>query len=338
MNALNLEVRHLVVRLPNWLGDTVMALPSLRALRAGLEGRQITLVGPWAPLLADQGLADGCVAYPRWWRKRLAATRELRRLRAETVLLLPNSIESALAAWLWGARWIIGYATDGRGALLSHSVPPPVPRRHQVDEYLGLLAPFGIDSADPTPRWILTPDDRERLVDALLGSSVPPAGRRVGIHLGAAFGPSKLWLPERLAALARQLTRRNLVPVLLGAPSDSSIADLIVREAGGDLPSLVGKDAPELLPRLLARLDLLVSMDTGVAHLAAAVGVPVVALFGPTDPGLTAPRASDVSVIWKPPPCSPCFLPECPIEHPCMTSIGVDEVLQAVESRLGARR
>ena len=339
MNPLpELDVRHLIVRLPNWLGDTVMALPTLRALRAGLHECQITLIGPWAPLLSDQGLSDRSVAYPRSRRKRLTAIRGLRGLRAETALLLPNSIESALAAWLWGARWIIGYATDGRRQLLSHPLPPPVPRRHQVDEYLGLLAPFGLDHADATPRWILPDDTHGERVEALLPSSGTLPGPRIGIHLGTAFGPSKLWPPDRLAALARELRRRDLVPVLLGAPSDESIANAIVAEAGGELTSLVGKDAPELLPSLLARLDVLVGMDTGVAHLAAAVGVPVVTLFGPTDPGLTAPRGVGLSVIWKPPPCAPCFLPDCPIEHPCMRAIGVEEVLEAVEERLGARR
>lgn len=331
-------VTHLVVRLPNWLGDTVMALPALRALRSGLDGRRITLVGPWAPLLAGQGVADGCAAYPRGARKRLAAARELRRLAGDTVLLLPNSIESALAAWLWGARWIIGYATDGRGRLLSHGLPPPVPRRHQVDEYLGLLAPLGIDGAEATPRWIAEGDAQNQRLEALLPSGGVNARPRIGIHLGAAFGPSKIWPSELITTLCRELGQRRLVPVLLGTPSEEAIANGIVAAAGGDLVSLVGRDSPELLPGLLARLDVLVSMDTGVAHLAAAVGVPVVALFGPTDPALTAPRGADTSVIWKPPPCAPCFLPECPIEHPCMRAIGVVEVLEAVEARLGACR
>ena len=332
------DVQHLVVRLPNWLGDTVMALPVLRALRSGLDGRRITLVGPWAPLLIGQGVADGRVAYPRGPRKRLAAARGLRRLGGDAVLLLPNSIESALAAWLWGARWIIGYATDGRGRLLSHALAPPVPRRHQVDEYLGLLGPLGIDGAEATPRWLPEGDAQNERLEALLPSGGVNSRPRIGIHLGAAFGPSKLWPAELIAGLCRELRQRRLVPVLLGTPSEEAIANGIVAATGGDVVSLVGRDAPELLPGLLARLDALVSMDTGVAHLAAAVGVPVVALFGPTDPGLTAPRGAGTSVIWKPPPCSPCFLPECPIEHPCMRAIGVEEVLAAVEARLGARR
>lgn len=331
-----IPVRHLIVRLPNWLGDTVMALPTLRALRSGLDGRRITLVGPWAPLLAAQSLADDCVPYPRGARKRLAAAGALRRLGGDTVLLCPNSIESALAAWLWGARWIVGYATDGRGRLLSHPLPPPSPRRHQVEEYLGLLAPFGI-AADATPRWVLPPDGPDERVEALLPSGGAASGPRIGVHLGAAFGPSKLWPADRLAALCGELRRRGSVPVLLGAPSDAATADLIVASAGDGLVSLVGKDAPELLPALLGRLTALVSMDTGVAHLAAAVGIPVVTLFGPTDPGLTAPRSADGCVIWKPPPCAPCFLPECPIEHPCMRAITVAEVLEAVEARVGVR-
>jgi heptosyltransferase II len=336
--SLPADLTHLIVRLPNWLGDTVMALPALRALRSGLDGRRISLVGPWAPLLAGQGVADAWVSYPRGARRRLAAARGLRRLGGDTVLLLPNSIESSVAAWLWGARWIIGYATDARGPLLTHALLPPVPRRHQVDEYLGLLAPLGIAHAEATPRWIPEGDAQKERLEALLPSTGGNARPRVGVHLGAAFGPSKLWPAELIAALCRELDQRRLATVLLGTPSEEAIANRIVAAAGGDLISLVGRDAPELLPGLLARLDVLVSMDTGVAHLAAAVGVPLVALFGPTDPGLTAPRGAGASVIWKPPPCAPCFLTECPIEHPCMRAIGVEEVVEAVEARLGARR
>lgn len=330
------DVRHLIVRLPNWLGDTVMALPALRALRSGVGGCRVTVVGPWASLLSEQAVADGYLAYPRSWRQRLGATRLLRRLGGDTALLFPHSFESALAARLWGARRIVGYARDGRGWILTHPLPLPVPRRHQVDEYLGLLAPFGLDPAVETPRWILPDNAGGERIEALLPRSAPASGRRVGLHLGAAFGPSKLWPPDRLMALCVRLDRLGFVPVLLGAPSDRATAEAIVASAGGAPVSLVGRDSPELLPFLLARLDALVSVDTGVAHLAAALGVPVVTLFGPTDPGLTAPRGAGSRVIWKRPPCAPCFLSECPIEHPCMRSIEVEEVLEAVMERVRA--
>jgi heptosyltransferase-2 len=326
--------RHLAVRLPNWLGDTVMALPALRALRRGLPECRITLVGPWAPLLATQGVAEGHAGYPRGWRQRLAAVAPLRRLQADAALLLPNSIESALAAWLWGVRWIVGYATDGRRALLTHGLPPPAPRRHQVDEYLGLLSPLGIEPDSAIPTWIF-PDEAKPGVEAalaLLGSRGAPALPRVGIHLGAAFGPSKLWAVERIVGLCQALRQRQCLPVLLGAPGDGALAETILAEAGPGVLSLVGKDSPEILPALLMHLDALVSTDTGVAHLGAAVGTPVVTLFGPTDPALTAPRGlGQTEQIWKPPPCAPCFLPACPIEHPCMRVIQVEEVLEAVE-------
>lgn len=331
-----MDFRHLVVRLPNWLGDTVMALPTLKLLRSGLGGCEITLVGPWAPLLDHQEVADRCRGYPRDFRGRLAALSGLRRLRADTALLLPNSIESALAARLWGAQRVIGYATDGRRRLLTHPVPPPVPRRHQVEEYLGLLAPIGLEGRAQPPQWILKIDAQRGELDALLPPERPAGRLRIGIHLGAAFGPSKLWPYDRIRALCRDLHRRGLSPVLLGAPSELATSKAIQAEAGVPVTSLVGRDAQALLPGLLARLDLLVSVDTGVAHLAAALAVPSVTLFGPTDPGLTAPRGRDCRVIWKPPPCAPCFLSACPIEHPCMNAIGVDEVLGAVHDLLGA--
>lgn len=328
------EIRHLVVRLPNWLGDTVMALPTLRALRASLPGRRITVVGPWAFLLADQGVADHGLPYPRDIRGRVAAIGPLLRLGADTALLLPNSLESALVARVFGARRIIGYARDGRTRLLTDPLPLPEPRRHQVDEYLGLLAPFGVEPGEAVPRWLLSPDGSAARIAALLPATAPADRLRIGLHVGAAYGPSKLWPADRVATLARELQRRGFAPVLLGTPSAG--ADAVVEAVGLPLPSLVGRDSADLLPALLARLHLLVSPDTGVAHLAAALEVPVVTLFGPTDPRRSAPRGTRCRVLWKPPPCAPCFLRACPIDHPCMRGIAVDEVVSAVEELLSA--
>lgn len=329
-------IRHLVVRTPNWLGDTVMALPALRTLRAGLPEARISVVGAWAPLLGGQAVGDGCVAYPRAWNARLAATGRIRALAPDTALLLPNSFESALAAWLWGARRRIGFTTDRRGYLLTHPVQPLRERPHQVEEYLALLAVFHLEPTEREPIWRLEPQgEGSRRLEPLFASwGLGERKPLVGIHLGAAFGPSKLWLADRFAALCDALNAEGISAVLLGSPGEAALASRIQALSASRVPSLAGRDAPELLPGLLARLDLLVGGDTGTAHLAAALGVPVVTLFGPTDPRLTRPLGAGSVTIWKRPPCAPCFLSRCPIDHVCMRSITVEEVLEKIRERL----
>ena len=328
----------ILVRTPNWLGDTVMALPTLAALRAAEPGARITLVGRWAPLLAGQGVADVLLVYPKPLAARRHLARALAAERPELAILLPNSLESALAAWRWRAPRRLGYATDGRGPFLTDAVPLPSPRLHQVDEYAALLHPLGAERAAAVPVWKLPrsePADRE--VDQLLAlasmdadASLEPGAPLVGLHLGAAFGSSKLWPPEAFGRLARQLTRAGLRPVLLGTAEDTQAAALVMAASGGPVASLVGRDRPALLPRLLSRLRCLVSGDTGVAHLAAAVGVATVTLFGPTDRRLTAPRGPAARALDRAVPCAPCFLTTCPIDHTCLTRIEPDAVLREV--------
>jgi heptosyltransferase-2 len=322
----------LVIRTPNWLGDTVMALPMLAALREAEAGARITLVGRWAPLLAGQGLADVLLPYPKLLPARRRLARALAAERPDVAVLLPGSLESALAAWCWRAARRVGYATDGRGPLLTDALPLPVPRHHQADEYAGLLAPLGVRAATARPSWTLRPDEAldAEVTHLLAGAGLPGEARPVGLHLGAAFGSSKLWPAAAFGRLARGLTGIGLVPVLLGTAEDAATAAAVVEAAGAPVPSLVGRDRPALLPRLLARLRCLVSGDTGVAHLAAALGVATVTLFGPTDPRLTAPRGPGSRVLERPAPCAPCFLRRCPIDHICLTRIEPEEVLSEV--------
>ncbi len=316
-----------MVRLPNWLGDTVMAVPALAALRRGLNGAPLGAAGPWAPLLAGQGLADVLVTYPRAWSSRLRTADMVRALDASTAVLLPNSFEAAAAAIYWGARRRIGFATGGRRALLTDAPPLPSPRLHQVDEYLALVERLGIVASERTPcLQPPAPDSPERAqARALLAEAGAAARPRVGLHLGAAFGPSKLWPVERMAELAELLRARGRTAVLLGAASDAGFAAAVIDHAA--VASLVGRDSPALLPAVLAELDALVCGDTGVGHLAAAIGTPVVALFGPTDARLTAPRGP-VAVLSKPTACAPCFYRACPIDHPCLRAITADEVAE----------
>lgn len=329
-------IRRVLVRAPNWLGDTVMAVPTLRALHQALPDAELWCLGPWAPTIleAEPGVARR-LDYPREWAARRALAGELRRAGVDLALLLPNSFESALHAWLAGARWRVGYAGDGRRALLTHAVPAPGGRAHQVAVYLDLLRVLGV-AATPAPPTLHVGPARRDEARRLLGA-IGLGGRKVavGIQLGAAFGPSKLWPLDRVAALAVALEREGTPVVFLGSPTAAPLLEGVARELPGPVRSLIGRDHPALLPALLAELGLLVSPDSGPAHVAAAVGVPVVALFGPTDPRLAAPMGEGHVALWRRPPCAPCFLPRCPIDHRCLRDLGVDEVLAAVRARFG---
>ncbi len=324
----------IAVRLPNWLGDTVMAVPAIRALRDTFPAAQVLLAGPWGRLLAGQGLGDVLVAYPRAWSARLRAADAVRSFGADTVVLLTNSFEAAASALYWGGRRRIGFAGDGRRWLLTDAPSVPEPRLHQVDEYLQLVGRLGaiVKAREPS----LTPpepyaDARQRVRDLLLQSGAPAGKPVVGVHLGAAYGPAKVWAHERIVEFCRLGPSLGVVPVLLGAPSDAAAAAAVQAETSS--VSLVGRDSPELLPSVLAEMAALVSGDTGVAHLAAALGTPVVTVFGPTDPALSAPLGR-VAVVRHVVPCAPCFYRACPIDHPCMRGISAAEVGERVAALL----
>lgn len=328
----------IAVRLPNWLGDTVMAVPAIRALRAAYPAARTLLVGPWVSLLAGQGLAESLVTYPRAWGGRLAMTDAARRFAPDVAVLLPNSAEAALAAWYWGARRRVGFAAGGRSLLLTDAVVPPQPRLHQIDEYLMLAERAGGVTGDRVPR--LAPpdvdDEGRRETRALLREAGAREGRPViGVHLGAAYGPAKVWPLERTAEFCRLAHAAGVDAVLLGAPGDAAAAASVA--AAAPALSLAGRDRPQLLPALLSEIDALVSGDTGVAHLAAALGTRVVTLFGPTDPALTAPRGAAAALLAHPVPCSPCFYRACPIEHPCLRGIEPAAVLDRALVTLAVR-
>lgn len=322
----------ILIRAPNWLGDTIMALPALHALRRAFAEARITLVGRWASMLERQGVADVLLDYPRESGDRRRLARSLRAAPSDLAVLLPNSLESALTAWRWRARRRLGFDTDGRGLLLTDPVPRPEPRRHQVDEYLALARAAGADGVEREPRFDVpsSPEEETQVEHVLVGAGVPADRPLVGLHLGAAGGVAKLWPADRYAALVGSVSQAGLTPVLLGGPADADRAEQVATAAHPRPASLVGMDRPALLPWLLARLGCLVSGDTGVAHLAAALGVPSVTLFGPTAPALTAPRGRRARVVIGQAPCAPCFLSACPIEHVCLESIAVETVARAV--------
>jgi heptosyltransferase-2 len=352
-----------LVRLPNWLGDIVMALPAWRALRAWPEAGRLAAAVP-AALAPVARMIDGVdevvplASSGTGWGKAFAA--DVQRVRAggfHRVLLLTNSFGSAWMMRRAGVaeRW--GYRADGRGLLLTRGIPRRAAaaggRRdaHHASYYLRLVESLGIDVSAVRPeadaRFVLD-DQVTRAAGALLARhGVGPAVALVGFAPGAAYGAAKRWPPQHVAAVADALARRGDVTcVLLGARTDRDTGAAIESAVGavpggrashGPLVNLIGHTDVATLAGVLARCRVAVSNDSGAMHVAAAVGTHVVVPFGPTDERATAPLGSHVALTARV-FCRPCHLRTCPIDHRCMRRIGPDRVLAEVTSVLDARR
>ena len=325
-----------LIRAPNWLGDAVMALPAMAGVRAARRDAELTVaaIPSVLPLFHEDTPAapDALLAIrdPRHEAALLAAGG------FEAILLLPNSFRTAWAAWRAHVpeRW--GYARNMRGRLLTRAVAPPRQPLHQSAYYSGLVRALDMAPADILP-WI-RPRDRSRArADELLASEKVPSGAvLVGMAPGAAYGHAKRWPPARSAGLLARLSREHgAVCVLVGTAGDRDAG----REIESSLPAgvravnLIGRTDLGVLMGLLPRFRAFVSNDSGAMHLAAAAGVPVVAMFGPTDERVTAPLG-DHDVLVHRVFCRPCMLRDCPIDHRCMKGISVDAACAALAARL----
>lgn len=335
---------------PNWLGDAVMCLPALAELRRQQPGVRLRVHArpAVAPVFAAADLDLEIRAAPRPRGLGLAALLAMWRARGprpELALLLPNSFFSALAARALGARRVFGYARAGRAPLLTTAVPPPRPGEipeHESFQYLELCRRAGLIATLPErPAAHLAPDPAlvARCAERLGGAAA------VALHAGASYGTAKRWLPERFAATVAALAGQGLSVVLVGAADEREVARQVCEAAvaGGAPPNLVANFAGRTsLPELLALLSycrLLIANDSGPMHVAAALGTPVVAIFGSTNERQTFPLARPGRLRLVKAPnieCSPCKLRECPIDHRCMTRIGAQEVIAAARELLAA--
>lgn len=323
-----------VVRLPTWLGDTMMAMPTLHRLAASAPDR-LTLWGPGhvQPLLAELGLRARYVPYRR--RAGLAgvqdarsAIAELRRLDLDAAILLPNAFEAALIPALARIPRRIGYATDGRGWLLTDALTPPPAHQvvHEADRFAGLLEPLPVEAATGPDFEISVSPELERRSDSIIAEPEDV----IGLVPGAANGPAKRWHPAAYGALAIACTGTlGARPALLGGPTDQAAAAAVQEASGGACIDLVGTDLLDLAAAL-RRCRVVVSNDTGAAHLAAALGRPTIVLFGPTDPRRTCPRGPNVYPVSVDCSCQPCLSHDCPLEHRCMDDLEVETVLKVV--------
>lgn len=345
----------IVVRGTNWLGDSVITIPAVRALRALFPASPLTMLAPanLACLWEIEGSADRVVPVPRpadlrGTRALLAA---LRQDRYDLGVLFPNSFSSALLFFLGGVRRRLGYATDGRGPLLTSPVPVPHggPARpgakaretvlyamggHQVHRYLALVRTLGAVEADPRPSLRLPATLLERADALLRARGIAPGRSVIGLNAGATYGEAKCWPPERFAALARLLRDRLGAAVLaVGGAAERVRAETVCAPLGADAVNAAGETTVAQLAALASRCAAFVSNDTGPMHLASAVGTPVVAIIGPTDPSATGPLGVHL-IVKRDTPCAPCLKRRCPADHRCMRSITVEDVFDAVRKLL----
>lgn len=327
----------IVVRAPNWLGDAVMAIPAMAALRRGLAGRTLILAAraSIAPLFREMTPASpDDIAIVDDDRE----SGQLRALRADAIVVLPNSFGSAWTAKRAGIgeRW--GYRTGGRGLLLTRGVARPRGRVHQVEYYAALVRGLGFDAPQgerPTMSASAPSLERADRLLALLPDASGSSRRIIVFAPGAAYGHAKRWPPARVAQVIARLSAEGLTAVLVGARDDRDTGRAIESTLPADarVVNLIGRTSLGELVGVIARAAAFVSNDSGAMHIAAALGVPLTAIFGPTDERVTAP-AGAADVILRDVFCRPCMLRECPIDHRCMKRIDVDSVYASVAANL----
>lgn len=331
----------LLVRATNWVGDAVMSIPALEAVRVRWAQAEISVLArSWvADLYREQPFADRIIVLPAKAHGPLGVeqfARELKREKFDCALLLPNAFSAAWLAWRAGIAERIGYARDGRSLFLTRAIPVPLAGEvpaHESYYYLELLKRTGWIAELPAVQEIrlrISQRAAESAEAALQTAGVRNHSLRIAIAPGAAFGSAKCWLPERFAAVADGLVEEFGVNVILfGTASEIDVSRQISSQMRHRPVSLVGQTSIGELPALFSRCHLFIGNDSGAMHVAAAAGVPVVAVFGPTDPDGTAPMTPRRTLVRQPVSCSPCFLRKCPIDHRCMVRVETAEVRDA---------
>lgn len=340
----------ILIRATNWVGDAIMALPTIRAVREKYSKAEIAILA--RPYVLDiyrgQGVADELISYD-WTGKhkgfagRSRLARELCDRRFDVALLLQNAFDAALLAWRANIPERIGYARDGRSLLLTKAIRVPkqgeIPP-HEKFYYLELLRRLGWIDRMPDVDWISleVPLDRKNSAeDTLVGAGSASGRVRIAVGAGASYGSAKCWPPERFAeALNRLSAERDCDIVLFGTASEAPVSGAIAAGLKRAAFDMTGKTQIADLPALLSRCSLFIGNDSGAMHVASAVGLPIVAIFGPTDPFGTAPVTPRGTVVQQKPYCSPCFLRRCPTDHRCMKAVTPEMVEAAAVTAFAA--
>ncbi|MBW1741073.1 MAG: lipopolysaccharide heptosyltransferase II [Deltaproteobacteria bacterium] len=338
------KVKHILIRSTNWVGDAVLTTPAIRAVRKNFPEAEISILAkPWViPIFYNNPHVDHIIHYDSagrhaGWLGKGRLIQELRKGRYDLAILFQNAFEAAFMACLAGIPNRLGFDTDGRRFFLTHriKVEPKLKQVHQIDYYLGILkgAGLSLDGRDLT--LAVAEQERRRADEILRGHHITRQDRLVGVSPGATYGSAKRWSPGRYAALCDKIHEFHGARIIIfGGPGEKAIGDQVSESMKHPCVNLCGKTTLREAIALIEKCKLFVTNDSGLMHVAAALDIPLVAIFGSTNPITTGPSSSRSRIVRVPMPCSPCLKTECPEEHQCMREITVEGVYAVAEALL----
>jgi heptosyltransferase-2 len=331
----------ILIRGTNWIGDAVMTLPAIASVRAAYPRAHMAILAK--PAVTDIyrlfTAADEIIPYEKKFDTPFGVFRlayALKQKKYDAAILLQNAIEAAIIARAAGIRVRAGFSSDGRGILLTHAIrrTEAIFNVHQIDYYLEMVKALGCADVDRAMHLEthISPVDAKKALRQYL----PESDRNViGIAPGAAYGPAKRWLAERFAAAGDQLGRDlNARVILFGGNDDRETAGQVRACAQSDMINLAGMTSLKDAVYLISQCKLFLSNDSGLMHVAGALNIPTVAVFGSTNPVTTSPAGEKTILVRKDVSCSPCLKKVCPTDFRCMTLITVSDVVGAAKSLL----
>ena len=337
------KIKRVLVRATNWVGDAVMTLPALDALRDTFPSRFIAVLAkPWvAPIYEHHPAVDRVLLLEKGEGMfgglggTIRCIRMLRRNQFDLAILFQNAFEAALLTFSAGVPLRVGYRTDGRGLLLTHGIfrRREVLQAHQTEYYLSILRRMGWGAHYRAPRLYVSAADRDSVEAILLKEDISEGDFLLGVSPGAIFGGAKRWPAERFAEIGDRAAREWGARVLIfGSDREASICGRVVAAMESSALNFSGSTSLGVAMGLIGRCSFFVTNDSGLMHIAAALNVPTVAIFGPTDPVTTGPRGLHTRIVRHDTSCAPCLKPECSEDHTCMLGIRAREVWEAMEA------
>lgn len=336
------DIRRILVRATNWVGDAVMSLPALEAVRENFPGSRISVLAkPWVtPIFESHPAVDQIIPFKKrqgYLRGSLDMFRLCSRIRNggfDLTVLFQNAFEAALVARLGGSRYIVGYDADARGFLLTHPVKrnEAVLRVHQVEYYLCILRAMGWEAPNRDPVLYVSERHIDEAKHLLRSHGLEAEDFLVGIGPGAIYGKTKRWPPERFARIGDQAVEKWGAKVLvMGSRAESRICERLCKTMTHGSVNICGLTSLGVAIALVSLFGIFITNDSGLMHISAALGVPTVAIFGSTDPVATGPRGPNTRIVKHDVDCAPCLKPVCPKDYRCLLEIEPEEVWEAME-------